>query len=223
MTVLIIADQPEFSRDLMGRWQSERSVPAFTVVNSNVWQENAGDFDLAVVGPLPMPELLPLVAQLEAKGAPVVCAVEDNAAAKALREHHGRALALRKTEGWLDLLVLFAAEVLRRVEVAARARRAEEKLVTAERHATLGRYMLEMRHNLNNALTSVLGHSELLLLQPGELTAEVRDQLEVIRSMALRMHEVLQRFSSLDAEMQFAERQSHTETQKPAKAWSRGA
>ncbi len=222
MTVLIIADQPNFSRDLIGRWQSERQVPAFTVVSSSVWQSNSGDFDLAVVASMPLPKLLPMLAQLEAKGAPVLCVVEDSASANSLRERHGRALVLRQSEGWLDMVLLLASEILRRVEITARVRRAEEKLALAERHATLGRYMLEMRHNLNNALTSVLGHSELLLLQPGELTAEVRDQIEVIRSMALRMHEVLQRFSSLDAEMQFAERQSHPETQKAAKASSRG-
>ena len=47
-----------------------------------------------------------------------------------------------------------------------------------ERQATLGRYVLEMRHNLNNALTSLLGNSELLLLEPGALSAEARPQVE---------------------------------------------
>ena len=65
--------------------------------------------------------------------------------------------------------------------------------------------MLEMRHSLNNALTSVLGNSELLLLEPGAFSAPVREQIEIIRNMSLRMHEIIQRFSSLEMEMKVAE------------------
>jgi len=65
----------------------------------------------------------------------------------------------------------------------------------------LGRYILEMRHGLNNALTSLLGNSDLLLIEPGSLSAPARAQIETIRNMTLRIHEVLQRFSSLEKEM----------------------
>jgi len=65
--------------------------------------------------------------------------------------------------------------------------------------------MLEMRHGLNNALTSVLGNSELLLLEPGAFSGQVREQIEIIRNMGLRMHEIIQRFSSLEMEMKVAE------------------
>jgi len=47
----------------------------------------------------------------------------------------------------------------------------------------------------------MLGNSELLLLEPGLLSAEARSQIETIRHMALRMHEVLRRFSSLEKEL----------------------
>ena len=52
-----------------------------------------------------------------------------------------------------------------------RARAAEFACSALERQAMLGRYMLEMRHNLNNALTSVLGNSDLLLLEPGSFSS----------------------------------------------------
>jgi signal transduction histidine kinase len=71
--------------------------------------------------------------------------------------------------------------------------------------------MLDMRHSLNNALTSILGNSELLLLEPGSLSAEVRDQIATIHSMSMRVHEIIQRFSSLESEMTFAEKKSHSE------------
>ena len=89
-----------------------------------------------------------------------------------------------------------------------------QALAVSQRHATLGRYILEMRHTLNNCLTSVLGNAELLLLEPGRLAADTREQIETMHTMALRLHEIFQRFSSLESEMQFAERKSQSETER---------
>jgi signal transduction histidine kinase len=80
----------------------------------------------------------------------------------------------------------------------------------------LGRYILEMRHSLNNALTSILGNSELLLLEPGSRSTDERVQIETIRDMSLRIHEVLRRFSSLDKEMNMVAKM----TRKPRAAAS---
>jgi light-regulated signal transduction histidine kinase (bacteriophytochrome) len=115
-----------------------------------------------------------------------------------------RALTLPARDGWLDALLLLAGEVLKRQDAVARARRAEQAAEMARTHATMGRYMIEMRHAFNNALTSVLGNSELLLLEPGALSAEVREQIATIHSMSMRMNEILQRFSSMEAEMRAA-------------------
>jgi signal transduction histidine kinase len=103
--------------------------------------------------------------------------------------------------------------------VLARALRAEEANVLLKRQATLGRYILEMRHSLNNALTSVLGNSELLLLDSETISAGARSQIETVRNMALRMHEILQRFSSLEKELTVIERQTEkANTAKSLKA-----
>ena len=76
----------------------------------------------------------------------------------------------------------------------------------------LGRYMLEMRHNLNNALTSVLGNSDLLLLEPGSFSAQMRAQIVTIRNMTLRINEIMQRFSSLEKEMNVVAQQAKTDS-----------
>src|SRR5207253_6756270 len=132
-----------------------------------------------------------------------------------------RAMVLRQQEGWLDALVLVVSEALRHCEALARAIRAEEANVLLKRQATLGRYILEMRHSLNNALTSVLGNAELLLLEPETLSAGARSQIETVRNMALRMHEILQRFSSLEKELTVIERQiEKASTSKALKAAS---
>jgi len=73
--------------------------------------------------------------------------------------------------------------------------------------------MLEMRPSVNNALTSVMGNADLLLLEPGQASAARREQLETIHTMALRLNEIMQRFSSLAAEMRAGEKESQAETQ----------
>ena len=69
--------------------------------------------------------------------------------------------------------------------------------------------MLDARHGLNNALTSILGNSELLLLEPGKLSAQVRDQVSTVHSMALRIHDVFQRFTALEHEMRIDSQSQH--------------
>lgn len=96
--------------------------------------------------------------------------------------------------------------------------RAEQTAAQHERYATLGRYMLEMKHSVNNALTSMLGHAELLLLEPGQLSAAAREQIKTIHSMALRLSEIMQRFSSLASEMRELEKASQAETEEVSTA-----
>ncbi len=73
--------------------------------------------------------------------------------------------------------------------------------------------MLEMRPSVNDALTSVLGNADLLLLEPGQASGESREQIEAIHTMALRLNEIMQRFSSLASEMRAGEKVSQAETE----------
>ena len=212
-TVLIIADDAEFPRVVMTRWQAERTVPAFTLLTGELWNgAKASGFNLAVVGPLFKNRTATVLDKLESAGAPAVFVSTDSKAIRTVRANYPRVLALQQHDGWLDAVVLVSTEILRRVEATARAQRAEHAAGARELDATLGRYMLEMRHSFNNALTSVLGNSELLLLEPGSLSAQARDQVDTIHTMALRLREVMQRFSSLENEMRFSEKESQGET-----------
>ena len=113
-----------------------------------------------------------------------------------------RLVQIRRAEGWADLAAALAQEAMLRVKAVQQAVDAERRLNESEHFAAIGRFIVEARHGLANALTSVLGNSELVLLDSGaELGAEVRGQLETIHAMSLRMHETLQRLSSLDIEM----------------------
>jgi signal transduction histidine kinase len=204
-TVLVLSTDPEFARSVLARWQTERNVPAFAVVSSRVWNGAAtAAFDLALAGPLEQ-AADPALQALEQTGKPVVCVCASAAVAQSVREKMPRLLVLPQYEGCLDALVVLGGECLRRVEAVKRAEQAEQAAAMSQRQAALGRYVVEMRHSLNNALTSVLGNSELLLLEPGAFSAQVREQIEIIRDMGLRMHEIIQRFSSLEIEMKVAE------------------
>lgn len=201
-TVLIISDDADFSRRITARWQMERTVPTFTLLSGELWPRFAADvFDVAIVGELRRDLLSVVLEPLHSTGQPIFCFSQDAATAQLVRERWQRVTILRPSEHWLETLVLAAAEAVHRSRSEARARSAELLCARLEREATLGRYMLEMRHSMSNALTSVLGNSDLLLLEPGSLSAQTRAQIETIRNMTLRIHEIMQRFSSLEKEM----------------------
>lgn len=201
--VLIISDDAAFSNSIISRWHAERRAPAFTLMGGDVCQTlPSGTFQLAIVGEVGPGTLTSVLKALDEGGRPAVLV----GASPNCRPNKLRVTVLRKDEGWLDTLVLLSTEILRRCEATALARRIEAANTVLEREATLGRYVLEMRHCLNNALTSILGNAELILLEPGLLNGGTRSQIETIRNMSLRMHEVLQRFSSLDNELSVAEK-----------------
>lgn len=209
-TVLLISADPDFASTVIGRWQCERMVPAFVTLGDAPMTDGVlASCDLAITGPAPSDSLVAILRTLDAAGRPAICLASDSATASTLRQAHSRALVLREHEGWPDNMVVLGCEVLRRVEITARARRAEQSLAEAQQNSTLGRYMLDMRHGLNNALTSILGNSELLLLEPGALAADHRDQVSTIHSAALRIHEVVQRFTSLELEMKLYSQSHH--------------
>lgn len=212
--ILVIADNGEFAQSLMGRWHAERTAPAFTVMSSAVFQPSAArSCDLIIAGAVEKIRFAKLVETLAALNHIVILVADDAADAVNAGHCSPRLTVLRQHEGWVDLLILLASECLRRLEMTERAERAEDASAELAAQATLGRYMLEMRHSLNNALTSVLGNAELLLMEPGNFSEEVRDQLTTIRSMSLRMNEIVARFSSLEAELKFAKRDAKGESQ----------
>jgi signal transduction histidine kinase len=222
-TVLIISDEVDFSRRITARWQMERNVPTFTLLSGDLWPRFAVDiFDVAIVGDLRRDLLSVVLEPLHSTGKPIFCLCQDAATAQLVHERWPRISILRHSEHWLETLVLAAGEAVHRSRAESRARAAEITCATLDRQATLGRYMVEMRHNLNNALTSVLGNSDLLLLEPGSLSAQTRAQIETIRNMTLRIHEIMQRFSSLEKEMNVVAQQAEQDSGKSYAATAAG-
>ena len=217
-SLIILTDDAEFARLLSACWQAERQSPRITVLSSDLWEEKGrGACDLVVVGPLEPGKFSTILSSIEPTCAVILCVPADTRDLGQLRTRYPRLVHVPFREDWAQTLVLVAGESLRRAEVAKLARQAELRAARNEQYAVLGRYMLEMKHSMNNALTSILGNAELLLLEPGQLSAQSLAQIKTMHSMTLRINEVMQRFSSLATEMRETENASQAETE-PAPA-----
>ena len=192
--ILIVSDEAQFSSALEDRWRGEPR-PAFSFVTPDELDHLAAeDFELAVVA-LSEPGRAPGLRRLGQSAVPIVeiTAGEERKIPGAMR--------IPPVEDWPELTETLAGLVIDR----ERSRRQTEALVAANREledqATLWRHMLDMRVNLNNALTSILGNAELMLASTESAAARLHEQLTTIRNMGMRIHEILQRFSSLENEM----------------------
>ncbi len=90
-----------------------------------------------------------------------------------------------------------------RIEIATRriaqdeARRAAEaELARARWLAGIGETTIALEHEINNPLSALLGHAELLLMDRN-LSTDQREQLLVIREQAARIAEVVRRLAKL--------------------------
>jgi len=215
--VLIVADDAAFARDLLARWQLERNLPGLTVMSTELMKMPVdGSVDLAIIGPVCQGRLAAVLKAMDAGNHPVICLAETTGQVHGLKSEHPRLLVVRPHEAWLDTVILLATECLKRAGFSARLRKAEQAALTHARHAALGRYMLETRHDFNNSLTSVLGNAELLLMDDAGLPGLSREQLTTIHEMALHMHAVMQRFSLIAAEAATNEKASQDETLAPS-------
>lgn len=209
--VLIISDDPSFPAAITSHWQSSSNVPSFTVMQGDLCQSlTPNSFDLAVLGEV-QPSSLKTILQALRRGTSPVLLV-SNADAK-VPAHGTNVRVVPKSEAWLEVLVLLANEMLARYQIESQLRRMQQTKAALERQAELGSYMLNMRHGLNNALTSVLGNAELLLLEGNTYPPSVQLQFETIRNMSIRIHEIFQRFTSLEKEL----RATGPDAERPAR------
>jgi hypothetical protein len=237
-TVLILASDPAFARDITAAWPQEPAAcsggPEFVVLDQGLSRALDGDhYDLAIADAsfgirnihgkdgqaLHQEPHQALRQSLAAARKPAIIVHSGRIYSDRsldFYELHGPVLELRREPGlWPAIVGLVGREILRRLQAESRAREARALSALAQAEATLGRYMIEMRTNINNALTTVLGNAELMALEPG-LPASVLAEADTIRNMALRLHEVLQRFSSLEKELRIDKELAARESGKRA-------
>ena len=209
-TILIISDEAEFEIAAKSHWQGSKS--SFTVrssASSDLLQNEA--FDVVIIGGVQADQLEALLRRVAVSGKPAIHICKSASVSKGI-------INLPQIEGWAEVLPVVANLVLELHKAKAALASSEQARSQIEQQAALGRYMIEARHNLNNALTSVLGNSDLLMMEAESLDPNLRSQVETIRNMAMRMNEIMQRFSSLQKEMQLVEQQVWKKKSKSAGA-----
>jgi hypothetical protein len=209
--ILIVSDDSEFVRSLVSLWRREKDSPSITAVSTAASRQASSSVsELIVVGPFHECEALPQGPALHPDS--VVCAVGDEQSLKIVRAVHNAWLLLPEFPGWTKVLFSLAGEVLRRAAAEARAREAEITNLSQKRFGVLGKSLLEARPGMVNALTSLLGNADLILLSGEPLPDHCRENVRTIHNMALRLNEIVQRLSSIENEMELSERKSHLET-----------
>ncbi len=73
----------------------------------------------------------------------------------------------------------------------------QARLIKSERFAAIGEVSLAIRHEVNNALGTILGYTDLLLLQAETVSSEVQRKLETIRRATLQIRDVMRRLEGL--------------------------
>jgi DNA-binding response OmpR family regulator len=92
------------------------------------------------------------------------------------------------------------SELLARVRTQVRIKELQDRLVQAERVATIGRMTVTMAHEINNPLAGILGHVELLLQELGRepvVEEELRFSLARVQRDALQIRDVLNRLREI--------------------------
>jgi DNA-binding response OmpR family regulator len=90
-----------------------------------------------------------------------------------------------------------------RLEIAKRRiaqdmvrRTAEEELARSRWLAGIGETTIALEHEINNPLSALLGHAELLMMDNG-LSADQQEQLRIIQEQAARIAQVVRRLAKL--------------------------
>src|SRR4029450_10894734 len=73
---------------------------------------------------------------------------------------------------------------------------AEAELPRSRGLAGIGETTIAIEHEINNPLSALLGHAELLLMER-ELTVGPRDELQLVREQAARIADVVRRLAKL--------------------------
>jgi DNA-binding response OmpR family regulator len=83
-----------------------------------------------------------------------------------------------------------------RIVQNAASRAAEAELARSRWLAGIGETTIAIEHEINNPLSALLGHAELLLMDEG-MTAQQMDSLRIIQEQAVRIADVVRRLARL--------------------------
>jgi signal transduction histidine kinase len=243
--VLIVAHSHAFAQALIDRWQRSATSPSFSVLSAGEQSQNGSPHKpchLVIVEGAALHLYRTMLQRLDIVGTPLICALPLSPAkndrhngraaepvvlspsAETLKKDHPRmiTLDLADRDSGLDIVITVATEVLKRLDAVLRARKADAENNGQSAQSALGKYVADSMHGFNNALTAVLGNAELLMLDVTTFSPQIQEEIEAIHSNALRLHEMMQRFSSLEAEIEAGRKPGKSEAAAASQAYLSG-
>jgi hypothetical protein len=188
--VLVVSDVAEFVREVVGCWERETEKPRVTVLSpDSCRQARSASYALAIVGPVRNGGMALSNTSLPFRS--TVCAVVDSSLLHLARQSHPEWVLIPEQPGWQEILVSLTHEVLRRTAAEAHVEAVEKWDLEQKRLARVGGALVDARESLVNALTSLVGNADLVLLSEHPLPEELVEQVRTIHEMALRVNGVL--------------------------------
>jgi len=222
--VIVLSQQEETARDITARWRephAELNIKLLT--HEHLAAAQAISIQTIVVAGPDLEQRDEVLNILDHRQVPTLYILGSGESMETAMQNYPSIHVFSGTSDGMNSLVRTGSQIQRRLSAECRAEKTTAELHLLSSQAQLGRYIIDVRHNFNNCLTAVLGNAELLLMENGNLPMQIKEQLDTILSMALRMHQMMQRFSSLETEMHFAERHSHGETKAERSAYVSGS
>ena len=210
-SVLLITDDVSFRCKVVESWQAEGTPPLVICLPSDLSPTaEIAWCDAVVVGPV-RPDYLANALMAAAAAPAAVAFLPWGVSLQQGQLENPNLLPLHCCDDAPELAVMIGNVLLRRAAMARQLQLAESSARDCSRQAALGRFMIESRHSFNNALTTVLGTAELLLLLDSQkLDEEQREKVRTVHAMAMRLYQMIVRFSALEAEMKLAESKAYT-------------
>jgi signal transduction histidine kinase len=201
-TVLVVSDDPRFSPTLIACWQKEGNAPDFVCMSGEVRAgEATSAYTLAIIGPMHQARAAAAIDRLSRASRPLIVVSREPEMLQSARSAPPAPLCIHQQGDWARKVVEYGTSLLGG-NAPPRALRAD--LPDADRELLLGRCVIEMRHELSNALTSILGNAELMMLAEASLPPRSREQAAAIHEMALRVHDLFRDMASRENELQLS-------------------
>ena len=127
-------------------------------------------------------------------------------------------LVVPRQDGWADTLILFRSEALRRVEASERAQRAERMALESQAMPLSAATCSKCARASTTRSPRFWAMPICCFSNRATRFERSREQIRTIHTMALRLNEIMQRFSSLAAEMRAGEKESQAETSSRRRA-----
>ncbi|HID55631.1 TPA: hybrid sensor histidine kinase/response regulator [Candidatus Poribacteria bacterium] len=88
-------------------------------------------------------------------------------------------------------------ELSARVKASLRMKKLQDRVIKAERLAAVGALVVTMSHEINNPLTGIIGNCQIILKNADSIPPKMRERVQSIMDMAVRISRVLQKAANL--------------------------